>query len=317
MTTPIRLLAEGLSFPEGPVALDDGSVLVVEIRSGAIARITPEGSVARIATTGGGPNGAALGPDGRLYVCNNGGMIWTDLPDGLVVPGKALGRGSNQPPSYVTGSIQVVDLETGEVDALYSSCGEYALTSPNDIVFDADGGFYFTDTGKRRDREMDYGGLYYARTDGSEIRQLVHPLIVPNGVGLSPAGDRVYVAETLTARVWCWNVAGPGELHKGHGPGIDGAELLCTIGDYSLLDSLAVEAEGNVCLATVKNPTITVVSPDGAIVEVVELPTDDPIVTNICFGGADLRTAYITTAGRGRLYEAEWARAGLALNARA
>jgi gluconolactonase len=312
----VEVVATGLNFPEGPVALADGSVLVSEIRGGSIVRIDPRtGAVERVADTGGGPNGAALGPDGRLYVCNNGGFTWGERDDGLVFPGQALARGGNQPPDYSGGSIQVVDLGSSEVRPLYTECDGNQLKGPNDIVFDACGGFYFTDSGKRRDRESDFGGLYYATADGSEIRELAYPLILANGVGLSPAGDRVYVAETVTARVWAWPIEAPGRLAAGAGPGPGGAELVHTLTDYRLIDSLAVEAGGNVCLATLNVGAITVVSPVGEVVEVVSVAADDPIVTNICFGGEGLRTAYVTASGRGRLYRTEWARPGLELNA--
>lgn len=310
----MEIVAEGLNFTEGPIALPDGSVLVSEIRSGTIARIDPGGGVTRVATTGGGPNGAALGPGGRLFVCNNGGFTWTVTDDGLVVPGRALARGGNQPPDYVGGSIQVVDMDTGSVTDLYTECDGYRLKGPNDIVFDAHGGFYFTDSGKRRERDWDYGGLYYARADGSEIHEIAYPLVLANGVGLSPEGHRVYVAETVTARAWWWEIEAPGRLAEGSGPGAGGAHLLCTLTNYELIDSFAVEADGNLCLATLQRGAITVVSPDGDIVEVVPVADDDPIVTNICFGGDELRTAYITSAGRGRLYRTQWARPGLRLN---
>ena len=71
-----RTLAEGLQFPEGPVALADGSVLLVEIAAGTLTRIAPDGTKSVVATTGGGPNGAAIGPDGKCYVANNGGFEW-------------------------------------------------------------------------------------------------------------------------------------------------------------------------------------------------------------------------------------------------
>jgi gluconolactonase len=310
----MNILADGLNFTEGPVALDDGSVLVAEIRSGTIARVASDGTVRRIATTGGGPNGEAVGPEGKLYVCNNGGFTWSVLENGLVVPGAALARGGNQPPDYRGGSIQIVDIETGSVHDLYTECAGHQLKGPNDIVFDTHAGFYFTDSGKRRDRDMDYGGLYYAKADGSEIREIAYPLLLANGVGMSPEGDRVYVAETVTARVWWWEVETPGHLALGTGPGVGGAQLLCTLNDYELIDSFAVEAEGNLCLATLNRGAITVVSPAGRVIDVVDVADDDPIVTNICFGGDDLRTAYITSAGRGRVYRADWPRPGLRLN---
>ena len=68
------VLARGLQFPEGPVAMADGSVLVVEIRRGTLTRVDVDGKVEVVATPGGGPNGAAIGPDGACYLCNNGGF---------------------------------------------------------------------------------------------------------------------------------------------------------------------------------------------------------------------------------------------------
>src|SRR5690606_22082242 len=71
-----KVVAEGLMFPEGPVALDDGSIAVVEIAGQALTRTWGDGRKECIAKLSGGPNGAALGPGGFVYVCNNGGMGW-------------------------------------------------------------------------------------------------------------------------------------------------------------------------------------------------------------------------------------------------
>src|SRR5437763_4031180 len=71
-----RPLTDALEFPEGPVALADGSVLLVEIAAGTLTRVAPDGTKTVVARTGGGSNGAAIGPDGRCYVCNNGGFEW-------------------------------------------------------------------------------------------------------------------------------------------------------------------------------------------------------------------------------------------------
>jgi len=112
----MRDITSGLQFPEGPIALPDGSVLVVEIRRGTLTRVAPDGRKTVVANTGGGPNGAAIGPDGKVYVCNNGGFEWHDL-GGLVVPG-------NQPHDYIGGRIQRVDIDTGKVEDLYTACDE-------------------------------------------------------------------------------------------------------------------------------------------------------------------------------------------------
>jgi gluconolactonase len=298
----VEEIAAGLQFPEGPVALEDGSVLVVEIRRGTLTRVRPGGEVEVVAHTGGGPNGAAVGPDGRVYVCNNGGFEWTERR-GLTLPGE-------QAADYAGGSIQAIDLESGAVELLYTECDGIPLKGPNDLVFDSSGGFWFTDHGKTRARERDRTGVFYASADGSQIREMIHPLEAPNGIGLSPDGSRLYVAETPTARVFCWDLDGPATIrpnerspNRGH--------FLAGLGGLQMLDSLAVDAAGNVCVATLINGGITVLSPAGEILS--HFPTGDPLTTNICFGGPDLRTAYITLSGSGRLVRTRWEIPGLRL----
>lgn len=301
----IQLITDQLSFPEGPIATSDGSVIVVEIKSGYLSRVdTSSGAVTRVAECRGGPNGAAVGPDGMIYVCNNGGFEWHDL-DGMVAPG-------HQPQDYIGGRIQRADPASGKVEDVYDRVGKNPLKGPNDIVFDRSGGFWFTDLGKTRSRDMDLGGLYYAKPDGSSVEEVVYGLVQPNGVGLSPAGDRVYVAETGPGRVWAWDIDSPGHIaSSGMGPG--GAELLWGFEGYQLLDSLAVDSEGNVCVATLVTGAISVISPDGKLTDQVTMPEHDVFVTNICFGGPDLRTAYITSSGRGRMYCTQWPVPGLEL----
>ncbi|GAA1319063.1 SMP-30/gluconolactonase/LRE family protein [Pseudonocardia xinjiangensis] len=300
------VVAGGLQFPEGPVALDDGSVLLVEIKRGTLTRVAADGSTSVVATTGGGPNGAAIGPDGAVYVCNNGGFSWS-VRNGLTAPGP-------QPADYIGGRIQRVTLD-GEVSDLYTHVDGLGLRGPNDLVFDGHGGFWFTDMGKTRERDTDLGGLYYATADGSRIVEVVHPLNAPNGVGLSPDGSRVYVAETFTGRLWCWELDGPGRVRPDPGSAArHGGTLLHAFPGMLGLDSLAVDAEGNVCVATLYANCVSVVSPEGALVETVPVPEADLFVTNICFGGPDLRTAYITSSGRGILYSTPWPRPGLALS---
>jgi gluconolactonase len=300
----LREIAGGLQFPEGPIAMPDGSVLLVEIKRGTLSRVSPDGKVVVVAHTGGGPNGAAIGPDGAAYICNNGGFEWHDI-GGFTFPG-------NQPKDYIGGRIQRVDLSTGVVDDLYTECDGHPLRGPNDIVFDAVGGFWFTDHGKLRDRDRDRTGVFYAKADGSLIREVIFPLDAPNGIGLSPDGTRLYVAETHTGRVWYWHIKGPGEIDLAAALGPSGGSLLAGLPGFQLFDSLAVDGAGNVCVATLVNGGITIISPDGTSIEHVPMP--DPLTTNICFGGPDLRTAYITLSGTGRLVAMQWPRPGLRLN---
>lgn len=300
----MRIVAEGLQFPEGPVAMPDGSVLVVEIARETLSRVTPEGRVETIANIPGGPNGAAIGPDGRVYVCNNGGFAWV-RDNGTLRPHGA-------PASYETGSIDIVDLLSGTVERLYDRCGGNRLNGPNDLVFDAHGGFYFTDIGKRRDRTMDRGFVYYAKADGSDITEVVTAVTTPNGIGLSPDGNTLYVAETETARLWAWEILSPGVLRKLPWPSPAGGRCIAGIGGFTRFDSLAVAASGNICVAALDNCAVIEIAADGGWTR--RHPVPDLLVTNICFGGKDMRQAFVTLSHQGRLAAVEWHEPGLRLN---
>ena len=299
----ITVIATGLRFPEGPVAMRDGSIVLVEIERQTVTRVRPDGSTEVIAHTGGGPNGLAVGPDGAFYVCNNGGFMWRTEMNMLRPAGPAS--------DYAGGSIQRIDPRTGSVTVLYDHCGPHRLLGPNDIVFDTDGGFYFTDLGKARARDRDWGGVYYARADGSKIIEVAHPILTPNGIGLSPDGKTLYVAETETARLWAFDVVAPGVLDKAPFPSPHGGRLLAGLGGFQRFDSLAVDGAGNVCVATLINGSVSVVAPSGGLIRQIAMP--DMFCTNICFGGADLRTAYLTLSGSGRLVSMPWPGPGLKL----
>jgi gluconolactonase len=299
-----RVIATGLKFPEGPVAMPDGSVLVVEIEGQRLMRVLPNGAIEVAAHLGGGPNGAALGPDGHCYVCNNGGFSWrTD--DGFTRP-------TGEAADYTGGSIQRVNLADGKVQTLYTHCEGVPLRGPNDIVFDAHGGFWFTDYGKKFADRLFWGGLYYARTDGSFIRRAAFPFMTANGVGLSPDGKTLYAAETETSRLWSYPVLAPGELQLQPFPSPNGGRLVHGLPGYQRFDSLAVEENGNICVATLVRGGISVFAPDGKLVEFHEAP--EGYCTNICFGGPGRRTAYITLSGYGQLFAADWPRPGLRLH---
>jgi gluconolactonase len=300
-----REVTGGLKFPEGPIAMADGSVLVVEIEGARLIRVAPDGGKQVVAELGGGPNGAAIGPDGAVYVCNNGGFNWVHHADGFARPH---GRADH----YTGGSIQRVDPGTGVVETLYTHCNGVPIMGPNDIVFDQEGNFWFTDHGKSYHRIMDRGALYYARADGTRITEAAFPLITPNGCGLSPDERTIYASETETGRLWSWPVIGEGLLAKEEWPSPHGGRYLGgpALG-YQRFDSLALEDCGNICVASLVNGGISVFSPDGGIVEFHRAP--EPYCTNIAFGGDDMCTAFITLSGYGRLVAVDWPRPGLKL----
>lgn len=300
-----EVIATGLRFPEGPIAMPDGSVIVVEIAGGTLTRVQPNGDKAVIAELGGGPNGAALGPDGHVYVCNNGGFSWrTD--NGFTRPTGAAA-------DYSGGCIQRVALDTGRVEVLYTACDGIPLHGPNDIVFDGFGGFWFTDFGKTFEDRILRGAVYYARTNGQSIRRAAHPVLTPNGIGLSPDGSTLYVTETETSRLWSYAVKEPGVLGHEPWPSPNQGRLVHGLPGFQRFDSLAVEENGNIAVATLVRGGISVFSPAGEWLEFHEAP--EGYCTNICFGGPDRRTAFITLSGYGQLFAARWPRAGLELAA--
>ncbi len=298
-------VTNGLRFPEGPIAMRDGSVILVEIFGPRITRVRPDGSKETIAEMTGGPNGAAIGPDGFLYVCNNGGCFTEVDFGGLSFPGPF------DQANYSGGRIQRVNISTGEVTDLYTECDGRALRAPNDLVFDSSGGFYFTDHGIRdlTARTADLTAIYYAAADGSSIREIDFPVEGPNGIGLSPDGTTIYWAETHTGRVFRRNITAPGVLAPTM-PG-DTQAVLYGLPGLQLLDSLAVDGSGNVCVATLVNGGITVISPSGELLE--HVATGDLLTTNICFAADGSDTAYITLSGTGRLVKTQWKHGGLKL----
>jgi gluconolactonase len=291
----VRVLAEGLAYPEGPVAMADGSVLFVEMAAGRVSRCDADGEVSVVAEVGGGPNGAARGPDGAVYVCNNGGVASA---------------------TRCRPCVQRLEPDTGQVDVLYTEAGGAPLRMPNDLVFDDSGGFWCTD--------FEGDAILYAAADGSGITRAVSGAPGPNGVGLSPDQSVLYWSQTYTRQVARRRLASPGVVVASPGcsllalvttGSVDPYAILVGLPGVQELDSLAVERDGAVCVATLVDSGITVVPADGGPVQKLTLPEDlgEGAVTNLCFGGPDLRTAYITLSLTGRLVSCRWPRPGLRL----
>jgi gluconolactonase len=299
-----EIICEGLGFPEGPIALPDGSVLLVEIADGALVNVSPSGVKTLVAKLGGGPNGAAIGPDGAVYVCNNGGFKWIRQPGHIRVAGQA--------DDYSGGRIERLDLSTGKFEVLYDRCDGVRLRGPNDLVFDRHGGFYFTDHGKIRDRDLDRGSVYYATADGNHIREVIFPISLPNGIALAPDESVLYVTETETARLWRFRLVAPGQPEILPYPSPNGGRIVFGAGGFQRFDGIKVEADGRVCIATLQRGGITTVAPEDGFAAHTPLP--DRHTTNLCFGGSDLRTVHVTLSSTGRLARLRWPRAGHPLN---
>jgi gluconolactonase len=220
-TSEFTEIALGLGYPESPIALSDGSLLVVDIKAGSLLRYRlgaggdyradppidlrdPTGKL------GSGPNGAAIGPDGCVYVCNDGGKQFLEIPmnhNGVKYTLSVTGDAAS---NYAGGYIQRVHLGTGEVEIWCApdSVGDPVadcsgvkypkqnLSSPDDIIFDSSGGFWFTDWGNSKGRSREITGIYYVAAGSRTPVEMIPFRSAPNGIVLSPHGDRLYVAET-------------------------------------------------------------------------------------------------------------------------
>jgi gluconolactonase len=278
-----EIIGEGLAFPEGPVVMADGSAIVVESFGGRITRCW-KGRKETVCEIGDGPNGGAIGPDGALYVCNNGGI--TDFAR-----------------SDRVGRIERVDLTTGRFERVYDTCDGRPIGAPNDLMFDTDGNLWFTDLGRLEQYGKQYGGLYSCRADGSSITRIMEGAMSYNGVGISPDMKTVYVADTFQARIYAFERKL--EVQK--------PRFVATVPGPVSVDSLAMSAAGNVCVATISEETggaISTVTPDG---RVSAIATDDPFTTNIAFGGDDMRDAWITLSMKGLLVKTRWPEPGMRL----
>ena len=294
----IREVATGLGFPEGPCMLPDGDLAVTDVRLGQVWRVAPDGATSVLATVGGGANGSALGADGSLLVVNNGGLPWSER-GGIGIPVDE--HGSTRVPG-ARGWVDRIDLATGGVTRLIDDCDGEPFLAPNDIVVGSDGGFWFTDLGRMDPRTYDRGAVYHSTADGSTVRRVAQGILGANGVGLSPDESTLYVAETSTGRLLAWTITGPGEVESPQ------PRVVAATPDH--FDSLAVEEDGTVVVAAI-NHGLCLVRPDGSV-EHVDVP--EPMTTNICFAGDDLRTAYITASATGRVLTCEWPRPGLRLH---
>ena len=218
----------------------------------------------------------ATGPDGALYVCNNGGAVYETTPSFL---------STGPAPDYKGGSIQRIDPKTGETRTLYSECSGHKLSAPNDIVFDRQGGFYFTDLGKRLPVTATMAGSITRCRTAPRSSSWPTRCDAERGRAVAGRKDRLCRRHRKLA-AFCLRHR---RARQGQARALPGAlrrPLVCGLPGFQRFDSLAVEASGNICVATLVTGHITVISPSGQVVRQVKMP--DVYPTNICFGGPGL-----------------------------
>lgn len=305
----VRIVAKGLISPESPKPQPDGSVILVEMSRGTLSRVSPDGSISVIANLGGSPNGVAIGPGGDAFVCNSGGIIFKPVGDLHIFSGR--------PPETVS-LLQRVNVKTGAFTTLYDTFEGAPLKGPNDLVFDKRGGFWFTMGGQVHPNGTDRGAVFWATPDGKTIKRVAY-LNGVNGIGLSPDGNTLMVCGGGAGRLQAFRVTGPGQLALG-ADGEPSRRQLWDSAGANNFDSMCVDSAGNAVVGTLQNGDagtlpregcITVISPEGKLVERVPMP--DRFVTNIGFGGPGLKTAYASLTTTGQLAAVDWPVAGLKL----
>lgn len=265
-----EIVGTGISFAEGPVWCPDGTVVVTGVAAGAVYRVGPEQrKVDCIATTGGGPNGAALAADGSILVTQNGGIDFSKLP----------GPFGDLPASpRVKPGLQLVAPD-GTVTYLPAD----RLHGPNDLTVAPNGDVYFTDPGHYPPPEDCIGRvLVYERT--GTVREFARDFFYCNGIAFEPDGTVVVVERRGLQRVFP-----------------DGSKewVIETLGQGGG-DGFCLDTDGRFYVASTIEHGIRVVDRDGTELDFLAIDGKG-VTTNCCFGGPGLRTLFAADALPGHL----------------
>ena len=275
------VFTKSLSVPEGPVALLDGSWLVVEggAGRGCVTQITPDGSSNRIVARTGEPNGLAVDKDGFIWVAE-----------------------LRNPPSLLRVSLD------GKIEIIATEFEDEQFLFPNDLCFGPDGALYLTDSGflmedfapagKIRSDYMDLkmdGSLYRVDRKDHGVEKLDGNIECTNGLAFGP-DNSLYVAETRTGAIFRYEWKGGGKL----GP----REAFANVLDNSWPgwkgpDGMAFGMDGNLYIAVFGQQEVVVLSRDGAILQRIKTAGRKP--TNLAFGLPGQKKIYVTECEFGQM----------------
>ena len=273
-------VATTVAFTEGPTVHADGSVYFTDIANNRILRMAPDGALSTFRRPGNRANGLIFDDQWRLLACEGG--------DG----------------STAEARITRTDVETGEVEVVVDRYEGKLFHRPNDLTIDGSGRIYFTDRPEPEhgDEYTGVNGVYRIDPDGSIERILTEPEVVrPNGIVVSPDDTTLYVIETQQREggarlIRAFDLAEDGTASNSRAfhdfyPGRSG-------------DGMTIDSEGNLYVAAGLNRLrgtsetlatragVHVFAPNGELLELIPVPEDS--ITNVAFGGPDLRTLYIT-----------------------
>jgi gluconolactonase len=279
MLTPAATIA----FTEGPAAAADGTVYFSDIINNWIMAFDPGARLPRVwRHPSGRANGLLFDPQGRLLIC----------------------EGNEFGPNDGNRRLTRFDFQTQQTEVLCDRFEAKRLNSPNDVACTSDGHIYFTDPcyGDRSTMELTHDSVFHIPPGGPAAICVSQPAIQrPNGVALSPDERTLYVIDSCpivggNRKLWAFH-------RDGHGA-VSGQRLVYDFAPGRGGDGMAVDSQGLLYVAagitrprgpheTADNPPgIYLITPDGKLTG--RLDVSEDVITNVTFGGDDLRTLYVT-----------------------
>ncbi len=270
-----EVFASGFVFPEGPAFDRDGNLYITDGRANRIPIVDLNGNVSTFVESDGGPNGSAFHRNGDLYVAEPAGKRVTRVSP------------------------------NGEIHVVADEFDGEPFRGPNDITFDLQGRAYFTDPGESSVEDL-YGRVFRIDPD-DVVTRIAEGMAYPNGLAITPCGQALIVAETFSEKLHRVALDGNGEVVEREefayvGTGRDGE-----VGP----DGMAFDEDGYLHVAIFGGGVVSVVSPDGDVVE--QLPAGGLRPTNAAFGGPDRKTLYVTETENQVVTAIHAPRAGLLL----